>query len=400
MVFFTFLCIHFLFVNAKDFTRITDLLDEASEVIPNMAFSASTEDEGRVYTYEHGDITMDTVVEVASTSKWPSTATILRQAGLGKFSLDIPICKYFDWWSCNATDDPFGVPRANVTVKIAMSFMDGTAGLGTSPVCPNNETTFEECAKGLYNVKKIWQYVPNSTFDYNEYHLQFGGAVAEKVSGTTIDVLLNETLTSLNMTDSFYGGGKTPDISGRLSTTGNDYDKFLYSLYHKTLPGLTDELYAEMESDYTVGKQYTSAGKIMLGYIGHYGLGNWLDCGFIDYNNMTLWPWCVEHPVRSCIGVHGYYPAIDRTRKFWNQLVVAKSRDPAQGAMGIMLGRVVKDELDVILAPDVRHGQNSCLYLSFVLKKKMLSHFGVTLNSTHSERVHLLARKLRKVLGC
>jgi len=162
----------------------------------------------------------------------------------------------------------------------------------------------------------------------------------------------------------------------------------------------TEEIYAAMENDYDVGKNLTEAAKIMQGFIGHYGLGNWYDCGFIDYNNMALWPWCVEHPVRSCIGVHGYYPAIDRTRKFWNQLVLAKSRDPAQAAVGIILGRVVKDELDLILAPHIRRGQNSCIYLSFVLERKTINPFGVSLNSTHVERVHLLARNLQKVLGC
>jgi len=400
MLFFTSLCFHVLYAKGRNFSTVTEILDEASEVIPNLAFSASTEADGRVFTYEKGNMTMDTVVSVESSSKWISGVTILRQVGLGKFSLDDRICKFFDWWSCDATNDPFGVPRANVTVRLAMSFLDGTAGLAASSLCPNKETTYEECTKGLYNEQKIWRYAPNSTFDYNEYHLQFAATVAEKVAGRTIDLLLNDTLIFLNMTNSFYAGGKTPDISSELRTTGNDYDKFLYALYHKTLPDLNDELLSEMESDYSVDKQYTEFGRTIQGFIGHYGLANWLDCGFIDYNNMNLWPWCVKHQVRSCIGALGYYPVLDRSRKFWNQVVVGHTEDPAQVVLAMVTGRMVKDQLDVILAPEVPRGEKPCVSLSFLLDNETGSFFGVSLNAEDVVRVHLLARKFQKVLGC
>jgi len=384
----------------KNFSHITKLLDEASEIIPNMAFSASTADEGRIFTYEHGDITMDKVIHVASSSKWVSATTILRQATLGKFSLDDLICKYFDWWSCNATDDPFGVARANVTVRNTMSFLDGTGGLAASSNCPNNETTFEDCTKGLYNLPKIWRYNPNTTFDYNEYHLQFAGSVAEKVAGKTIDVLLNDTLKALNMSNSYYAEGKTPDISSALHTTGDDYDKFLSAIYHQTFPDLNSDMYAEMESDYSVGKQYSPFGREIQGFIGHYGLGNWLDCGFIDYNNMTLWPWCEEQNIRSCIGAFGYYPVMDRSRKYWNQFVMEHDGDPLQVPISVVVGRVVKDELDVILAPEVSRGQNSCGHLSMLLNDQLQSYFGDVLSQDDIGRLHLLIRRLEKVLEC
>jgi len=400
MLFFSTVCFHFLlYANGKNFSRVIEILDEAAELIPNLAFSASTEADGRVFTYEHGHMTMDKVVPVYSASKWISGITILRQVGLGKFSLDDRICKFFDWWSCDSTNDPFGLPRANITVRQAMSFLDGTIGAG-SGLCPNHETTYEECTIGLYKEEKIWKYVPNSTFDYNEYHLQLAGTVAEKVAGKTIDLLLNDTLSFLNMTNSLYEGGKTPDISASLSTTGNDYDKFLHSLYHKTLPDINDELLSEMESDYTVDKQYSESGRTIQGWLGHYGLANWLDCSFIDYNDMNLWPWCEEHQVRSCVGALGYYPVLDRSRKFWNQVVVGKSLDPAQFILATVTGKMAKEELDVILAPEVPRGENPCVSLSFLLENDTGIFFGTSLRADDVERVHLLARKFQRVLGC
>jgi len=401
MIFLSFIIfIHvILHANGKNFSRVTEILDEATELIPNLAFSASTQADGRVFTYEHGKMTMDTLVDVHSASKWIAGVTILRQVGLGKLSLEDRICKFFDWWSCDAASDPFGLSRANITLRLVMSFLDGTVGASSS-VCPNHETTFEECTIGLYNQPEIWKYIPNSTFDYNPYHLQIAGTVAEKVAGKTIDLLLNDTLSFLHMKNSFYGGGKTPDISASLRTTGNDYDKFLHSLYHKTLPDINDELLSEMESDYSVNKQYSETGRMLQGFLGHYGLANWLDCGFIDYNDMNLWPWCVKQQVRSCVGALGYYPVLDRRRKFWNQVVVGQSIDPAQFVLAVVTGRIAKDELDVILAPEVPSGEQPCLSLSFLLENETGIFFGVSLGADDVERVHLLARKLLRVLGC
>jgi len=372
-----------------NFSRVTELLDAASEIIPHMAFSVSTADKGRVYTYEHGNMTMDSVVNVASTSKWFSGATIMRQVALGHLSLDEPVCKYLDWWSCNSTSDPFGVPRANVTLRIAMSFLDGTNGLEFGS-CPNKESTYEECTKGLYNNQEVWKYVPNTTFDYNEMHLQIAGTVAQKVAGRGIMELLNDSLIALKMSDSFYEGGATPDISAELSTTGNDYEKFLSSLYHITFPDLNSNLLAEMESDYSVGKEYSPEGHSTQSFVGHYGLANWLDCGHISENNMTLWPWCVKDNIRSCIGLWGYYPVLDRRRKFWTQVVVGPSMDPAQVLLTVMLGRVVKDELNIILAPEIESMSSSCQYLSEVYAS----------SSQDNEHVLDLANRFQDILQC
>jgi len=369
-----------------NFSQVTRLLDAASEVLPNMAFSASTADSGRVYTYERGNMTMDLGLSVASTSKWLSGATIMRQVALGKFSLDEPVCKYLDWWSCDSTNDPSGLPRANVTVRLAMSFLDGTNGLEFGS-CPNRESTYEGCTKGLYNNQKVWKYVPNTTYDYNEMHLQIAGTVAEKVAGRSIVELLNDSLIELNMSDSYFEGGATPDISAGLYTTGNDYDKFLSSLYHMTFPDLNPKLLAEMESDYSVGKDYSPVGYTLQSFVGHYGLANWLDCGHISSNNMTLWPYCVKDNIRSCVGLFGYYPVLDRRRKFWNQVVLGLSMDPAAALLGVTVGRVVKDELNIILAPEIESRRSSCHHLSQISK-------------SHNEKVLALASRFQNILQC
>jgi len=365
-----------------NFSQVTKLLDAASEVLPNMAFSVSTADRGRVYTYEHGNMTMDLGISVASASKWLSGATIMRQVALGHFSLDEPVCKYLDWWSCDSTNS-----RANVTVRMAMSFLDGTNGL-TSGSCPNRESTYEGCTIGLYNDQKVWKYVPNTTFDYNEMHLQIAGTVAEKVAGRSIVELLNDSLIELNMSDSYFEGGATPDISAGLHTTGNDYDKFLYSLYHMTFPDLNSKLLAEMESDYSVGKDYSPVGYTLQSFVGHYGLANWLDCGHLSSNNMTLWPYCVKDNIRSCVGLFGYYPVLDRQRKFWNQVVLGLSRDPASASLGVTVGRVVKDELNIILAPEIESRRSSCHYLSQISKTQ------------DSVKVLALVNRFQNILQC
>jgi hypothetical protein len=53
-----------------------------------------------------------------------------------------------------------------------------------------------------------------STWDYNEFHLQILGGVAENITNIRMETLLKQHLMDLNMTNSYYSPAKNPDLSG------------------------------------------------------------------------------------------------------------------------------------------------------------------------------------------
>jgi CubicO group peptidase (beta-lactamase class C family) len=180
------------------------------EFTDNFAVQVGTAEDGEVFLYQAGNMTMHTPVGTASTSKWPSAMMVAGLVNDGTISsLDDLCSKYFDWWTTDEKD-----PRSKVTVAMLLSFTSGFGGghpgdehvnvsrkapykvramsgefdIKPSPadcVYTSPNMDIEDCAKAIYTYVNCTG-EPGKVYSYNSYHLQLAGAVAAKASGLGI----------------------------------------------------------------------------------------------------------------------------------------------------------------------------------------------------------------------
>jgi len=221
--------------------------------------------------------------------------------------------KHLSYW----TKDPSDL-RSEVTLRHLLAFQSGyySQSAGSDIACVNGAPifNFDNCVKQIYE-RAPMLYKPGSTFDYNSYHLQIAGAVAEAASQMKIpDILDRYLFKKLGMNHSTYGG-PNPGLAGTLQTTGDDYDIFLraYLSYEQTPKPLA----VEAEKDYTQGHNVSHKTEFLVGYIGHYGFAHWYE--FIYSDGWTQA--CVQADVHCDPGLFGYYPCIDRVNNYYFQIV-------------------------------------------------------------------------------
>lgn len=322
----------------------------------NFCFSVGTAKE-RIFTYEVGNCTMDTIQSLASSSKMPAMSAIMGAVVDGHLKLDDPINQYLDFWTKDPTDE-----RSEITLRHLLSFTSGyyNSGPGSSILCVDGLPNIDyiDCVKKMYSVLKL-KFKPGSTFDYNSYHLQIAGAAAAAAAKMSVVELLDHYLIKrLGMKNTTYGD-RNPGLAATMQTTGNDYDIFLRSYLNYSL--IPKEFTAEIEHDYTAdpGRQVSSKTQSLVDMIGHYGFAHWYEC---LSNNGKFSQECIDTDIHSDEGLFGYYPLIDRPNGYYFQQVftgTAKSPfdyTPTSASIGLRM--TVKPLLDAIVkglpAPEPR----------------------------------------------
>ncbi|CAE8640828.1 unnamed protein product [Polarella glacialis] len=291
---------------------------------------------GPLFVYEHGNFSMHTPVQTASTSKWPSAMMI---AGLVHdstiASLDDPVHKYLSWWTKKPKD-----LRSQVTLRHLLSFTSGfgdghpgAEGAGSSvsaqhrarlalgeeaqvlreladqPEACDATGDVTACAKAIYkDVELIGK--PGTVYSYNSNHLQLAGAVAVSASGLSLQEVIDKYLfKAFGFSESTYPGSN-PSLAGGLVTTGHDYEQFLSGiLRYSPLP---KDLVDESEKDATpfMSDEYT--------LYGNYGFGHFLLC-FDSTAGFTQA--CKDAHLHIDPGAFGFFPLIDRRLGYYFELV-------------------------------------------------------------------------------
>jgi CubicO group peptidase (beta-lactamase class C family) len=296
---------------------------------PNFTLGLETE-RGHRFVHTHGDSTLATRYESASTSKWVAAAVILDLVDQGVLALDDSPAEYLPFWKAEG-----------VTLAQLLSF---TSGFSKEALCFNLPTAdFADCVQKAYEANVDIAPAPGSEFDYSSTHLQIAGLMA--VRAAQVDGFSELFHAWQQKTGLFPSGAfdlpslKNPRLAGGMHWTGEEYMGFLRALYDGDLLEAATRK-SMLESQRGTAKVIGSPPLEALGQDWAYGFGNWLECptalGADSYD-------CGSGHRNSSPGAYGAYPFIDWDRRYFG--ILARQGELGTFRDGDSLFQVAADEI-------------------------------------------------------
>jgi CubicO group peptidase (beta-lactamase class C family) len=291
--------------------RIAGALDAAAEdpsVTAEPTFTLALETaSGHGFVHSHGDSTISTKYESASTSKWVAATVILSLVDQGLLSLDDEPSKYLPFWQANG-----------VTLAQLLSF---TSGFSEEVPCFNRPgADFSGCVESAYDANVASAPAPGSEFVYSSTHLQIAGLMAVKATQAND---FSELFTAWQDETGLFPSGAfdlpsatNPRLAGGMHWTGEEYLGFLRALYHgKVLEAATRKaMLTSQRGDAKVGSSPTIDA---FNRDWAYGFGNWLECPTAVGPNTFD---CGSGHRNSSPGAYGAYPFIDWDGRYFGIL--------------------------------------------------------------------------------
>ena len=352
---------------------------------------------GVQFQYTHGTFSPHQSIETASTSKWPMAMMFVGMVHDGTIaSLDSFASDYVPWWNNDRTCQNVTMcdAKGNITIRHLLSFTSGFddgevpggggGGSNATTCLENPNGNYESCAKDIYSNLKLTG-SPGNTFAYNSLHLQLMGVVAMHASKTNNvqDIVHKYYLMPYGMNETTCGGGASnPEIAVCLATTQSDYSKFLHAQLTSSVLG--KELVEESEKNYT---PFLVNDTVFTIY-GLYSFGHWLECydsvfGYTDA--------CAAAQVHADPGAFGFYPLIDRTQKYYMQIVAYEhGKNYPLSGIPEYLRLAAKPLVDAVMQNNdaVFNGENA------------FAHHTVSLNSLSIADVNYIAQCALHPLTC
>ena len=200
-----------------DFSTIDKILERAAPRHGGCALLLIKHDKV-VYRKSFGRFGPDSVVPIASASKWFSGALIMMLVDEGKISLDDTVSKYIP---------DFGTDKSNITIRHLFAH---TSGLPAEASCRNDKRmTLERCASEIARMQL--RAAPGEEFYYGGVSMHVGGRIAEIVSGKSWNELFVEKIAAplgMAKTNFFaYGPTDNPRPAGDGRSSADDYARFL-----------------------------------------------------------------------------------------------------------------------------------------------------------------------------
>lgn len=177
-----------------------------------------------------GDMTMDTLIPVASAGKWFTVATVLAVVDDGLMSLDDPVSKYLP---------AFEGEKATMTIRQCLAVTSGLARRYAPIYDPDLD--FDEVVDGIAALPL--EAPPGTKLIYGGLGFHVAGAAAVAASGMPWHRLFDEKVKRpLGLTRSVFGSAsgaegqgftirpveaRNPWLGGGLLTTMNEYERFL-----------------------------------------------------------------------------------------------------------------------------------------------------------------------------
>jgi len=285
--------------------QIADKLDAAADDAavtgePNFTLALETAS-GHRFVHSHGDSTLFTRYESASTSKWVAASVILDLVDQGVLSLEDDPSEYLPFWEAEG-----------VTLAQLLSFI---SGFSKEALCLNLPgANFADCVQRTYEANLASAPAPGSEFSYSSTHLQVAGLMAVQAAGVDgFGDLFSawQQATGLFPTGAFdLPSAANPRLAGGMHWTGEEYLGFLRALYHGQLLRL-DTRTAMLASQRGDAKVASSPTIEALNQDWAYGFGNWLECPSAMGPDTFD---CGSGHRNSSPGAYGAYPFID-----WDQ---------------------------------------------------------------------------------
>lgn len=269
--------------------------------------------DGNVFSYSKGESSPDSVYDLASASKWFSSATILRLVEADILSLENHPQDFIPWWTTDPND-----ARSQITLDQLLSFTSGFSVGPTLASCMgDSRTTLDACGQELYATH--FEFPPGTNFYYTPAHLHIAALMAEYATGKDYNTLFQEQIAQpleLSSSGFFKPSLENPRAAGGGSSTANDYARFLHALLTEEILSASFEI---MISDHTPTGTIalTSSPVSRYSYEWHYGFGLWRECLAATWQAE-----CDEHIVVSSPGAFGWYPWIDVNNGYYGVIAV------------------------------------------------------------------------------
>jgi CubicO group peptidase (beta-lactamase class C family) len=275
----------------------------------------------------------ESIVNLASSTKWISATAMMMLVDDGKISLDDPISKYFPELA-NLPIREMPGEKGNPTFRQCFSH---TAGFeAQAPELGFPDLTLRESVSAILKGQPVLLGKPGTEFRYGGVSYQMAGAVIERVTGYSFEEFLRKRIfTQLGMTNTTFnpfgdqlrrtgpvysprddgsfaivnlppdGQNRNSRVAGGLYSTLADYGHFLELQWKngrfRNLQMVSEESAIAMRTDQTRGTRYVETP----GGSTRYGLGVWL-------NEMD------DHGLGTSVsdgGAFGTYPWIDYHRE-------------------------------------------------------------------------------------
>jgi len=263
-----------------------------------------------LYRVDQGEIAPDAQLPVASASKWMAAALVMKVVEEGKLSLDEPIGRRLP---------EFTGAAGGITLRQILSFTSGQGGLaGLTDVRQDPRISLADSARQI--AARPLQDAPGTVFKYGSPALQIAGALVEQATGESWAQAFDDRIAlPLGMTHTVWSNPfrpgvppsevHNPNLQGGVSTTAEDYGRFLTMLaqggIYQDRAVLASASVAAMETVQTRGLKMAFAptgGERDEHADLQYNLGNW--CETADAKDGCI--------VASSPGALGTYPWIDR----------------------------------------------------------------------------------------
>ena len=185
--------------------------------VPGLAFLLTRRDE-TIFAAAYGDLTLDSVVAIASSTKIPSAVAIMTLADEGRLDVDEPVGTYLKGNIVWPED------KAAITTRMLLNHTSGVA----QSTCLDNQltTTLQACAQEIANLPL--GFTPGTAFSYGGSSFQVAGYVAEVVSGIRWnDFFAQRVGTPLGLDRFTYMRTDNPRIAGGAQSDVGDYTRIM-----------------------------------------------------------------------------------------------------------------------------------------------------------------------------
>lgn len=314
---------------AIDFAPLTEALEHFVDAceLPGGGMIIMRGDEV-LYEEYVGSYSAETVVMIASASKWLSGATIMALVDEKKIDLDAPISTYLP---------KFTGEKGTITVRQLFSL---TSGLPPEhDAVHNHRITLEQAVDAIAEADLVS--TPGSEFRYGGVSMHVAARIAEVVTGKSWHEVFNKKITRpLGMSSTRFGLGltKNPSPAGGARSTLRDYTRFLRMIARGgELDGvrvLSNEAVDILLADQTQGNPMRGAvARRVAG--ARYGIGNWVNQ--VDRKGRSV--------VNSSPGAFGFTPWIDRDRNILGIFVIEDTRSARKRVANLPDMRLVTNAL-------------------------------------------------------